>query len=127
MSVTILPVERDAFARIWPILESTIRDGAVYALDRAMTFEQARAYWSAPGRHVYVAMREAEIVGSYFLHANARGGGAHVANAGFVTDPRHRGQGIARAMGEHCAQQAKALNFKAIQFNFVVAANTSAV
>src|SRR5262249_34868213 len=67
------------------------------------------------------------VVGSYFLHANARGGGAHVANAGFITDPCHRGQGIARAMGEHCAAQAKTFGFKAIQFNFVVAANASAV
>jgi GNAT superfamily N-acetyltransferase len=120
-------VERDAFEGIWRILESTIREGAVYALSRDMSFEEARDYWFAPGNHVFVATAENEVVGSYYLRANALGGGAHVANAGFVTAPRFRGQGVARAMGEHCAVQASALGFRAIQFNFVVAANSRAV
>lgn len=125
--LAISAVTRDAFGRIWPILESTIRDGAAYALDRDMTSDQARDYWFGPGHHVFTATHDGQILGSYFLRANARGGGAHVANAGFVTAPQHRGHGVARAMGEHCAAQAKALGFKAIQFNFVVAANTGAV
>ena len=130
--ITISPVTREAFPSIWAILESTIREGAVYALERDMTFDQARDYWLAPDNHVFVAREGgppsgAEILGSYYVRANARGGGAHVANAGFVTAPHCRGRGVARAMGEHCAVHAKALGFKAIQFNFVVASNARAV
>ncbi len=125
--IVISPVTRAAFPAIWAILESTVREGAVYALERDMTFDQARDYWFGAGNHVFVATEGGTAVGSYYVRANARGGGGHVANAGFVTAPQHRGHGVARAMGEHCAVQAKALGFKAIQFNFVVASNVSAV
>jgi ribosomal protein S18 acetylase RimI-like enzyme len=38
-----------------------------------------------------------------------------------------RGQGIGRAMGEHCFAEARRLGFRAMQFNFVVSTNESAV
>ena len=38
-----------------------------------------------------------------------------------------RGQGIGRAMGEHCLREARRLGFRAMQFNFVVSTNESAV
>jgi ribosomal protein S18 acetylase RimI-like enzyme len=41
--------------------------------------------------------------------------------------PEARGQGIGRAMGEHCLSEARRLGFLAIQFNFVVSTNESAV
>lgn len=117
----------DAFDSIWAMLETTVREGATYALDRDMSFEQARAYWFAPGNHVFVATYGGVAAGSFFVRANARGGGAHVANAGFLTAPQFRGRGIARAMGEEALAVAKKLGFSAMQFNFVVAANASAV
>ena len=120
-------IARDSFPAVWAILESTVREGAVYALERDMPFEAARDYWFGPGHHVFAACVGDEVVGSYFVRANAKGGGAHVANAGFVTGPASRGRGVARAMGLHCAVTAKTLGFRAIQFNFVVAANVRAV
>ena len=57
------------------------------------------------------------------LHPNQSGGGAHVANAGFIVAKNVRGQGIGRAMGEHCLNEARRLGFRAMQFNFVVSTN----
>lgn len=114
-------------SKIWPILETTIRAGDVYALPRDMSRDGAQAYWCSPENHVFIASQSGAPVGSYYVRANARGGGAHVANAGYVTAPALRGRGIARAMGEHSLVQAKALGFRAMQFNYVVAANESAV
>jgi ribosomal protein S18 acetylase RimI-like enzyme len=37
--------------------------------------------------------------------------------------PAARGQGIGRAMGEHCLSEARRLGFRAMQFNFVVSTN----
>jgi len=126
--VAIAPVQERQFAgHIWPILQSTIRAGDAYALPRDMPVEAARAYWFAPGNHVFTASENGVVIGSYFIRANAQGGGAHVANAGFVTGPRWRGRGVARVMGEHALVAAKDLGFQAMQFNFVVAANRSAV
>jgi ribosomal protein S18 acetylase RimI-like enzyme len=38
-----------------------------------------------------------------------------------------RGQGIGRAMAEHCLSEARRLGFRAMQFNFVISTNTPAI
>ena len=65
--------------------------------------------------------------GTYFLRANHEGGGAHVANCGYVTATWATGRGVARVMCAHSLEHAKALGFRAMQFNFVVSTNTAAV
>jgi ribosomal protein S18 acetylase RimI-like enzyme len=115
--------DRDA---IWAILEPMIRAGETYTLPRDLTRDDALAYWFAPGHDVFVA-GDGEIVGTYFIHANARGGGAHVANCGYVTAQQESGRGVARAMCAHSIEYARAKGFRAIQFNFVVATNVRAV
>jgi ribosomal protein S18 acetylase RimI-like enzyme len=61
------------------------------------------------------------------LRPNQFGGGSHVANAGFMVAPEARGQGVGRAMGEHCLSEACRLAFRAMQFNFVVSTNEPAI
>jgi ribosomal protein S18 acetylase RimI-like enzyme len=68
-----------------------------------------------------------EILGTYYLRPNQTGGGAHVANCGYVTAQNATGRGIARAMAEHSLGYAKSLGFTAMQFNFVISTNTSAI
>jgi ribosomal protein S18 acetylase RimI-like enzyme len=41
--------------------------------------------------------------------------------------PDARGRGVGRAMAEHCLGEACRLGFRAMQFNFVVSTNESAV
>jgi ribosomal protein S18 acetylase RimI-like enzyme len=67
------------------------------------------------------------VLGTYFLKANQQGGGAHVANCGYVTSVAAQGRGIARAMCLHSLERAKERGFRAMQFNFVVSSNTRAV
>ena len=68
-----------------------------------------------------------EVVGTYILRANQAGRGAHLANAAFIVPASARGKGIGRAMGEHCLSEACRLGFRAMQFNFVVSTNESAI
>ncbi|HUD52663.1 GNAT family N-acetyltransferase [Parvibaculum sp.] len=117
----------DDDAAIWPILEPTIRAGETYPLPRDMAKSEALAYWHTPGHHVFVADKNNAILGTYYLRANNRGGGSHVANCGYMTAETARGQGIARAMCEHSLVQAKTLGFRAMQFNFVISRNEAAV
>ena len=112
---------------IWKILEPIIRAGETYTLPRDMTREQALAYWFASGNEVFTAEENGEVVGTYFLHANQKGGGAHVANCGYMTSVHATGRGIARAMCAHSLEYAKTRGFRAMQFNFVVSANERAV
>ena len=119
-------VENDADA-IWAILEPIIRAGETYTLPREMDRESALAYWFSPGHEVFVAEENGEIVGTYFLKANQKGGGAHVSNCGYITAPHATGRGVARAMCAHSLERARECGFRAMQFNFVVSTNERAV
>jgi hypothetical protein len=76
----IRPAHDEDADTVWRILCPIIRAGETYALPRDMTREDALAYWFSPGHEVFVAHDDGEIVGTYYLRANQRGGGAHVAN-----------------------------------------------
>ena len=118
---------------IWNIFHDVVAAGDTYAFDPGISRREALAYWFRPDTHTYVAKldyfkqsssEQAErIVGTYILRPNQSGGGSHVANAAFMVAPAARGQGIGRAMGEHCLSEARRLGFRAMQFNFVVSTN----
>ena len=117
--------DRDA---IWNIFHEVVAAGDTYALDPNISREDALAYWCAPGTHTYVAEQSAVgIAGTYILRPNQSGGGSHVANAGFMVSASTRGQGLGRAMAEHCLSEARRLGFRAIQFNYVISTNTAAI
>lgn len=116
--------DRDA---IWAILEPMIRVGETYTLPRDMGREEALAYWFSDEKETFVWEEDGRILGTYFLKANQQGGGAHVANCGYVTASVAQGRGIARAMCLHSLECAKGHGFRAMQFNFVVSTNERAV
>ena len=117
--------DRDA---IWNIFRVVVAAGDTYALDRNISREDALAYWFALGTQTYVAEQPAiGIAGTYILRPNQSGGGSHVANAGFMVSASARGQGIGRAMAEHCLRKARRLGFRAMQFNYVISTNTAAI
>ena len=112
---------------IWRILEPTFRAGETYPVPRDISREDALAYWRTPGHAVFVAEDAGAIVGTYYLRANNRGGGAHVANCGYVVAPDAFGRGVAQAMCSHSLGEAKSRGFSAMQFNFVIASSERAV
>jgi ribosomal protein S18 acetylase RimI-like enzyme len=118
------PLDRNA---IWAILEPVIRAGETYTLPRDMPREAALAYWFDLAHEVFVADEEGAIMGTYFLQANQRGGGAHVANCGYITAVEATGRGVARTMCAHSLDRARERGFRAMQFNFVVSTNIRAV
>lgn len=116
--------DADAF---WRIMEPVIRAGETYALPRDMSRDDALSYWCGGDRHTFIAEHEGKIVGTYYLRSNQQGGGAHVANCGYITSPDASGRGIAGKMCEHSLDEARRLGFRAMQFNCVVSTNTRAV
>ena len=112
---------------IWAILEPVFRAGETYPHPRDIDRESALAYWFSPGHEVFVAEDNGAVVGTYFLKANQKGGGAHVANCGYMTAPDATGRGVARAMCQHSLERARQRSFRAMQFNFVVSTNERAV
>ena len=114
-------------AAIWAILEPVIRAGETYTLDRDMREGDALAYWFGADKEVFVAEEGGAILGTYFLRANQAGGGGHVCNCGYMTGSAATGRGVARTMALHSIAHAKARDFRAMQFNFVVSSNVRAV
>ena len=96
---------------ILQIIEPVFRAGETYTVPVNISRADALAYWLANGHDVFVFEEAGRILGTYFLQANQRGGGAHVANCGYVTDQQATGRGIARAMCLDSLERAKALDF----------------
>jgi len=125
--LTIRPAATADDDAIWAILEPTFRAGETYPIPRDIGRDEALAYWNSLGHTVFVAEQAGRTVGTYYLRANNRGGGAHVANCGYMTAAGATGRGIARAMCAHSLDEARARGFTAMQFNFVIASNERAV
>ena len=130
MDLTIRPARPEDAEAIIAILLPAFRAGDTYAVDPQIDAAGARDYWFAPCKTVFVAETlgpGGRVVGTGYVRANQAGGGAHVANAGFVTDPAARGRGVASALLDHALTAARAMGFRAMQFNFVVSTNEGAI
>ncbi len=84
-------------------------------------------FWLAQDKSTYVAEMDGEIVGTFFLKANQPDRGSHIVNAGYMVSHEHKGKGIGKAMAEFSFFEAKRLGYLAMQFNYVVKSNFSAV
>ena len=126
-SVEIRPYAEADWKGMWPILQATIQAGDTYVFDPGMSRDEALAYWFHTGNSAWVLEEAGSILGIYIVKPNQPALGSHVANAAFMVSPAARGAGVGRRMGEHCLAQARAMGFRAMQFNFVVSTNEAAV
>ncbi|MCU1453385.1 MAG: Sortase and related acyltransferase [Acidimicrobiales bacterium] len=84
--------------------------------------EEYAAMWGA-ATAVVIARMDGILAGASYLKPNGPGLGAHIANAGYIVSPEHRGIGVGRRLVEDSIRRAPALGFDAIQFNFVFERN----
>lgn len=68
-----------------------------------------------------------EVVGLYILHPNNVGRCGHISNASYAVKKSKRGMHIGEFLVKDCLAKAKEIGFKILQFNAVVATNTSAL
>lgn len=119
-------VESD-FAAMWPIFQEVVKSGSTYVFAPDTSYEDAFAYWFGPGVTSFVVEEQGKVLGMYKLIANQRDLGSHVANASFMVSSGAAGTGVGKLMGQHCLREAKKAGYQAMQFNFVVSTNTTAV
>jgi ribosomal protein S18 acetylase RimI-like enzyme len=125
--IHIRPMTAEDFERFWPTFQAIVSAQETYAYDPGLTQEQACALWLQVPLHTLVAEEDGQLLGSYYLKANAAGPGNHVSNCGYMVTEAARGRGVARLMCEHSQQLARDCGFQAMQFNSVVASNEVAV
>ncbi|MEM8789214.1 MAG: GNAT family N-acetyltransferase [Pseudomonadota bacterium] len=111
---------------LWALLAPVFAAGETYCQPRDVGRDAGLAYWRG-GHEVFVAEAGGRVLGTYFIGPNQPGGGAHVCNCGYVTAGEAQGRGVAGAMLRHSLHHARALGFRAMQFNFVIATNTRAI
>ncbi|MGP6188594.1 MAG: N-acetyltransferase family protein [Vulcanimicrobiaceae bacterium] len=110
------------------MFHAVVAAGESYAFDPTTTADEARRWWMPPPpARTFVAEFDGRIAGTYLLKPNQPGLGSHVANAGYMVDPAFRGLGLAGAMCRHSLEAARELGFSAMQFNFVVSTNATAI
>ncbi|MGD9561766.1 MAG: N-acetyltransferase family protein [Pyrinomonadaceae bacterium] len=112
---------------IWQIIRSVIAGGDTYVFEPDMSETEMMAYWFSAEKFNYVAVSDGTVVGTFWLKANQPGLGSHVGNAAYMVSPSARRGGIGKQMAEFSLDEARRLGFTAMQFNFVVKSNTSAV
>jgi L-amino acid N-acyltransferase YncA len=123
-AIRIIPATEARAEAVWQIFREVIAAGDAYVFEADITRETFLAYWFAA--HAYVAIEGDQILGSYIVKANQPGRGSHVANASYMVASAARGKGIGGLMCEHSLREAKALGFRAMQFNIVVSTNEAA-
>ncbi len=112
---------------IWQIIKTVIAGGDTYIFAPDASEDEMLAYWFTPDKHNYVAVFDAEVVGTFWLRENQPGLGSHVGNAAYMVSPHATGKGIGKQMALWSLDKARRLGFTAMQFNFVVKSNTVAV
>lgn len=110
------------------VLLPAFRAGDSFAVDPEIDADDAVSFWCAPGKTVFLAQDAAgEVLGTYAIRTNQDGGGAHVCNCSYATAKAVQGKGVGRAMLTHSIETARAMGYRAIQYNFVVSTNTRAI
>ena len=123
----IRPYQDQDWASVWQILRPVFTEAETYAFPPDMSEAEARNEWIARPAETHVVLADGRLLGTYYLKANQPGQGAHVCNCGYVVDENARGRGMASRMCEHSQQRARALGFRAMQYNLVVATNIGAI
>ncbi|TVP45332.1 MAG: GNAT family N-acetyltransferase [Halomonas sp.] len=127
-TLTFTLISEDDFAFFWPTFQTIVQAQETYAIEPGIGFDAAYQLWCKTPQVSWVVKDDNnQLLGTYYLKANAAGPGDHICNCGYMVAPAARGKGVARAMCEHSQQQAQALGFHAMQFNAVVATNDVAV
>ena len=117
----------DHWPALWNILEPIFRAGESYPLPREISEHDARQYWLKKDGANICAFINGHMVGAYYLRPDQGGPGNHICNGGYAVATQARGCGLAALMCDHSQITARAMGYRAMKFNLVVASNKYAV
>lgn len=124
-TVTVRGYVPEDVADMVEIWNEVVEEGVAFPQEELLTRETgteffARQSWCG------VARLGEETVGLYILHPNNVGRCGHICNASYAVKRDRRGAHIGKALVRDCMERAKALGFRILQFNAVVATNAPA-
>ncbi len=126
MDIVLRPIRKADLPQASAVWNSVVEAGDSFPGDKMLSDAEAWDMFAAQTETV-VAVRGEEVTGVYILHPNNIGRCAHIANASFAVKTQERGRGIGRMLVEDCLMRAEKDGFRGLQFNAVVATNTTAI
>lgn len=115
---------KDAIA-IW---NDIVEDGIAFPQKDALDEKSGTEFFNSQSfTGIAIDTDSNEVVGLYILHPNNVGRCGHISNASYAVKKSKRGMHIGEFLVKDCLVKAKEIGFKILQFNAVVATNTSAL
>lgn len=115
---------QDAIA-IW---NDIVEDGIAFPQKEALDEKSGTEFFNSQSfTGIAIDTDSNEIVGLYILHPNNVGRCGHISNASYAVKKSKRGMHIGEFLVKDCLAKAREIGFRILQFNAVVATNTSAL
>ncbi len=112
---------------IWEIFQPILATGRTYVYSPETSKEEAKSIWFGASWNTYIAKVEGDPVGAYVIRPAHRDLGSHIANAAYIVANKFRGNGYGEMLGRHSIKEAAKHGYSAMQFNYVVSTNVTAI
>ena len=110
------------------IWNDIVEDGIAFPQKETLDPQTGDAFFKSQSfTGIAIDADSGEVVGLYILHPNNVGRCGHISNASYAVKKNKRGQHIGEFLVKDSLAKAKEIGFKILQFNAVVATNTSAL
>ena len=110
------------------IWNDIVEDGIAFPQKETLDTQTGDAFFKSQSfTGIAIDADTGEVVGLDILHPNNVGRCGHISNASYAVKKDKRGQHIGEFLVKDCLAKAKEIGFKILQFNAVVATNTSAL
>ena len=118
--------ERSDLEAITTSFNLVVESGLAFMTEEAVTQDQMFKKLEREEK-VIVLMGNKSLIGCYMLRPIMPGRGSHIANATYLVAREFQSKGFGYQLGQHSIATAKALGYKAIQFNGVAFNNEAAL
>ena len=109
------------------IWNEVVEDGVAFPQEDCLDVPSGKAFFAEQTYTAVAVDSDTNTLhGLYILHPNNIGRCGHICNASYAVRRESRGNGIGELLVRDCLQQGKQHGFRILQFNAVVASNTSA-
>ncbi len=120
------PFAKEDESQVYAIFQEVIQSGSTFPNNISTHEEFLRCFFSG-NSSVFVCKSEEKVLGVFSLKSNFPGHAQHIANASYMVERSHRGQGVGKWLVEQSILTAQKLGFRALQFNLVLSQNLPAV
>lgn len=127
MRIEIREYRESDLAQMISIWNEVVEDGVAFPQEECLDLSAGKTLFASQTYTAVAVDTDTNTLhGLYILHPNNIGRCGHICNASYAVRRESRGNGIGEGLVRDCLQQGKRYGFQILQFNAVVASNTSA-